>query len=158
MGCDRHPYPGRLCVITCERTVISTVLPSLDERQVRHSHVIGPLVEGKGKENGWVCFDMFCLSLFPPFLSLRLSPVDYGSLFPMRLCLQDRCVNCGAKVSRPHLGQIYAVHTTVKLSLDLNVLTNKYTLKHCCKQAYETWVDTSTNKDSLFSCQSHLVI
>lgn len=98
MGCDRHPYPGRLCVITCERTVISTVLPSLDERQVRHSHVIGPLVEGRGKENGRVCFDMFCLSLFPPFLSLRLSPVDYGSLFPMRLCLQDRCVKCGAKV------------------------------------------------------------
>lgn len=59
---------SRTCVITCKRAVISTLLPSLDERQVRHSHVIGPLVEGRGKESRRVCFDMSCSSLFPPFL------------------------------------------------------------------------------------------
>lgn len=64
--------PGRLCVIRCERTVISTLFPSLDERQVRHSHVIVPLVKGKGKGSGGfisICPVHPCSYHFSLFLS-----------------------------------------------------------------------------------------
>lgn len=106
---------SRTCVITCKRAVISTLLPSLDERQVRQSYN-WPSHWGKRKrERAGLFRYISCLSLFPPFLSLslQLSPVDCGSLFQMCLCLQDRSINCGAKVSRPHLGQIYTLHPIV---------------------------------------------
>lgn len=100
-GCDRAPYPGRLHVIAWEGTIISTLLLLADERQVRHSHVIDPLAERKAKdtESRFVSIRPV-YSCFPSFLSvLRPSPVVWGSLIPMCLRLQDRCVNGGAKGS-----------------------------------------------------------